>query len=123
MTSEGEATDINVAKSPGLGLEKTIEIVRKWRFKPATGYAGRAAKLFLIATVAVTALTAVLFFGKTDTNAMSPEARLPLAVLGPVGPIALFFLWFSMWRYWVPLDRSSSGTKRFWFLVPLFGFW
>jgi len=52
-----------------LGLdEKTIEIVRKWRFKPAMGYAGRAAKLFLIATAAVAALTAVLFFWKNLTR-------------------------------------------------------
>ena len=33
-----------------------------------------AANLFLIATVAVIALTAVLFFGKTNTNAMSLAA-------------------------------------------------
>jgi TonB family protein len=36
VTSEGKATNIAVAKSPGLGLdEKAIEAVRKWRFKPA----------------------------------------------------------------------------------------
>jgi TonB family protein len=36
VTTEGKATNINVAKSPELGLdEKAIEAVRKWRFKPA----------------------------------------------------------------------------------------
>jgi periplasmic protein TonB len=35
-TLAGKATDIQVIKSPGMGLdEKAIEAVRKWRFKPA----------------------------------------------------------------------------------------
>lgn len=41
ITREGKATNIQVTKSPGLGLsEKAIEGVRKWRFKPAM-YKGR----------------------------------------------------------------------------------
>jgi len=36
VTVEGKATNIRVAKSPGLGLdEKATEAVRKWKFKPA----------------------------------------------------------------------------------------
>ena len=36
VTREGKAGDIQVLKSPGLGLdEKAIETVRKWKFKPA----------------------------------------------------------------------------------------
>ena len=36
VTSEGKATNIQVIKGPGLGLdEKAVEAVRKWRFKPA----------------------------------------------------------------------------------------
>jgi TonB family protein len=36
VTLAGKATDIQVIKSPGMGLdEKAIEAVRKWRFKPA----------------------------------------------------------------------------------------
>ena len=36
VTTEGKATDIQVFKGPGLGLdEKAVEAVRKWRFKPA----------------------------------------------------------------------------------------
>jgi TonB family protein len=42
VTAEGRATDIHVAKGPGLGLEeKAIEAVRTWRFKPALGPNGR----------------------------------------------------------------------------------
>src|SRR5258708_26258682 len=36
VTTEGKAANIQVTKSPGLGLdEKAIEVVRKWKFKPA----------------------------------------------------------------------------------------
>jgi TonB family protein len=36
VTSEGKAANIQVIKSPGLGLDKeAVEAVRKWRFKPA----------------------------------------------------------------------------------------
>jgi TonB family protein len=42
ITADGRATDIHVAKGPGLGLEeKAIEMVRTWRFKPALGPNGR----------------------------------------------------------------------------------
>ena len=38
VTPEGKATNVQVIKSPGLGLdEMAVEAVRKWRFKPATG--------------------------------------------------------------------------------------
>jgi hypothetical protein len=85
-------------------------MIRTW-YKDEWLVTRGAAKLVLLATVAVIALTAVLFFGKTDTNAMSLAARLPVAVLGVVGPIALFFLWFGMWRYWVRLDRCSKDAR------------
>lgn len=39
---DGHATNIEVVKSPGLGLgEKAIEAVRTWRFKPALGPNGK----------------------------------------------------------------------------------
>jgi TonB family protein len=39
---DGHATNIEVAKGPGLGLEeKAIEAVRDWRFKPALGPNGK----------------------------------------------------------------------------------
>jgi periplasmic protein TonB len=35
VTSEGKATNINIIKSPGLGLDqKAVEAVCEWRFKP-----------------------------------------------------------------------------------------
>jgi protein TonB len=40
----GKATNIEVVKSPGLGLDqKAIEAVRNWQFKPANGPDGKAA--------------------------------------------------------------------------------
>jgi len=44
ITAEGKATDIQVLKGLGLGLdEKAIEAVRTWRFRPAAGPNGRPA--------------------------------------------------------------------------------
>jgi TonB family protein len=43
ITLDGRATDIHVAKSPGLGLdEKAIEAVRQWKFRPAVGPSGKS---------------------------------------------------------------------------------
>jgi len=37
VTSEGKATNIQVVRTLGMGLdEKAIDAVRRWRFKPAT---------------------------------------------------------------------------------------
>jgi periplasmic protein TonB len=42
ITPDGRATNIEVVKSPGLGLdEKALESVRNWRFKAAIGPNGR----------------------------------------------------------------------------------
>jgi len=42
ITADGRATNIQVIKGLGLGLdEKAVEAVRSWRFKPATGPDGR----------------------------------------------------------------------------------
>jgi TonB family protein len=42
ITPEGRATNIQVVKGPGLGLEeKALEAVRNWRFKAASGPNGR----------------------------------------------------------------------------------
>ncbi|MFZ3214808.1 MAG: energy transducer TonB [Candidatus Acidiferrales bacterium] len=44
ITADGKATDIQVLKGLGLGLdEKAIEAVRTWRFRPAAGPSGRPA--------------------------------------------------------------------------------
>jgi protein TonB len=42
ITADGRATDIQVVKGPGLGLEeKAIEAAKQWRFKPAPGPNGK----------------------------------------------------------------------------------
>jgi TonB family protein len=43
ITPDGRATEIQVVKGPGLGLEeKAVEAVKQWRFKPAMGPGGKA---------------------------------------------------------------------------------
>ena len=42
ITPDGRATEIQVVKGPGLGLEeKAVEAVKQWRFKPALGPNGK----------------------------------------------------------------------------------
>jgi len=42
VTADGRATNIQVVKGPGMGLEeKAVEAVRSWRFIPAVGPAGK----------------------------------------------------------------------------------
>jgi hypothetical protein len=80
------------------------------------------AKLFFVSALLVMALTAA-FAWPIDTGKMSIWYRIPDALLGVLGPLGLFFLWFGMWRYWVIVDNSRRWVKRLWFLVLLFGFW
>jgi TonB family protein len=43
ITPDGRATEIQVVKGPGLGLEeRAVEAVKQWRFKPANGPGGKA---------------------------------------------------------------------------------
>jgi bla regulator protein blaR1 len=38
ITAQGHATKVKVVKSPGLGLDKeAVDVVKRWRFKPALG--------------------------------------------------------------------------------------
>jgi TonB family protein len=38
ITAQGRATKIKVVKSPGLGLDKeAVNVVKRWKFKPALG--------------------------------------------------------------------------------------
>ena len=82
----------------------------------------QAGKLFLISALIALAMTPI-FFGAVDTERMSFWPRLPWALLSIVGPVAVLFLWFGMWRYWFQIDRSARWIKRLWFVILLVGFW
>jgi hypothetical protein len=96
--------------------------VWKYRFKDEWLVSKVAVKLFFVSTLFVLALTPA-FLGRLDTSTMSFGMRLPWAIVGFVGPFALFFLWFGMWRYWLRLDESGLLVKRFWLVILLVGFW
>ncbi len=82
----------------------------------------QAIRFFFVAVVFVLALTPI-FLGSTDPATTSLPLRLLWTVVGMVGTISLFFLWFGMWRYWVRLDHSTVFAKRLWFVILLFGLW
>ena len=91
-------------------------------YKDAWLLSRQAAYLFFGSTLLVLSLTP-LFLGWLDPSRMSFWSRLPLGILWTAAPIALIFLYFGMWRYWVRLDNSSPGTKRIWFVILLVGLW
>jgi hypothetical protein len=80
-----------------------------------------AAVLFGVSTVLVFGLIPILL-GYINTSKMAFWERLPWAILGVLGPLAFFFLWFGMLRYWERIDRSKPWKKRFWFVALLLGF-
>jgi hypothetical protein len=43
--------------------------------------------------------------------------------LGAIWAFGAISLWLGMWRFWVRLDKSSSGMKKFWFFLLFFGVW
>lgn len=52
ITADGRATNIQVVKGVGLGLdEKAVEAVRNWRFKPAPGPDGRPSAVVMLIEV------------------------------------------------------------------------
>jgi hypothetical protein len=58
-----------------------------------------------------------------DIEKMSFWPRVPFAIYFVLLPIAIFFLWFGMWRYWVRIDHASRRDTRMWFVILLVGFW
>lgn len=80
----------------------------------------QAATLFLVSVPFILALTPFLLGWVTVTN---PTIWMNVlgAIIGVAGPIALFFLWLGMWRYWMRLDDSTVVAKRIWFAVLLVG--
>ena len=81
----------------------------------------RAARLFLVSVPFALALTPILF-GVVHVTKVTIWMRIVGGVLGVIGPIAIFFLWLGMWRYWMRLDKSKGLTRRIWFVILLIGF-
>jgi hypothetical protein len=92
------------------------------RFKDDWLVTRQASRLFVASTILALALTPV-FLGMGVTANMPLWMRIPWGILGIVGPLAVFFLWIGMWRYWVRVDDSAVYAKRLWFLILLLGFW
>jgi hypothetical protein len=81
----------------------------------------QAVRLFLVSVPFILALTPFLF-GWVNVSRMTIWMQIAVGVVGVMGPIASFFLWLGMWRYWMRLDRSKALTKRMWFVILLIGF-
>src|SRR5437016_11629912 len=70
---------------------KTIGLFGLWdRYRDDWLISPQAERLFLFSTILVLPLTPV-FLGRVDPKSLSFWLRLPLSILGVLGPIALFF--------------------------------
>ena len=67
----------------------------------------QASWFFFLAALLTLALTPV-FLGRVDTTRMSFWHRLPWALLGVIGPVALFFLWMG----WDDTGSDLIGLSR-----------
>ncbi len=81
----------------------------------------QAARLFLVSVPFTLALTPFLF-GWLNISSATIWMQIAGGVVGVVGPIASFFLWFGMWRYWMRVDTSKPIKKLVWFVILLIGF-
>lgn len=80
----------------------------------------RAVKAFLLAALLVLG-TIPIFLGWIDP-AKVPSWQRPLwGIEGVFGALSIFFLWISMWRYWIRLDNSSRSEKLISFMLLLVG--
>jgi hypothetical protein len=81
-----------------------------------------AMRLFFLSTIIVLAVRLTLF-GSVNPNQISFWSNLGWGLFGVVAPIAIFFLLFGMWRFWLRVDDSGRWAKRFWFFALLLGIW
>ena len=81
-----------------------------------------AMTLFVLATMIVLILIPMVF-GWVNPNALAFWPNLVLGIFGVVAPIAIFFLMFGMWRFWLRVDDSGRWVKRLSFLALLVGIW
>jgi hypothetical protein len=82
----------------------------------------QAARLFLVSTIFVLAMTPV-FLGRIHIDQMSSRMRLAWNIGGGIGVVSIFFLWIGMWRYRVHVDQSKEWIRRLSSVVLFFGLW
>jgi hypothetical protein len=79
-------------------------------FKDDWLISSQAAKLFATSVLLVLAMTPI-FLGRIQTNEMTFWARLPWAILGILGPIALFFYGSACGAIGFELIDQASGQR------------
>jgi hypothetical protein len=62
-------------------------------------------------------------FGLVNLLALPTWKRVPWSLPSIAGTVALFFIWFGIWRYWTERDHSGRLSKAVWFALTLLGFW
>jgi hypothetical protein len=55
------------------------------------------------------------------SHGWSPWFSIPVGLLGAYGAVGGVCLYFTMWGYWIVVERSSAGVRIGWLLALLFG--
>jgi uncharacterized SAM-binding protein YcdF (DUF218 family) len=79
-----------------------------------------AAVLFAISCVVIVLATAVLWIGLPSMSPLSIPS-ICVGLLGLACPVAMFFLWGGMLRYWMRGEPASLQARRFWFAILILG--
>jgi hypothetical protein len=81
----------------------------------------KASVLFAISSLLTLLLTVVLYIGVPSPSTLSTVSNILYGVVGFVCPLAMFFLWGGMLRYWTTGEPSNRAARRFWFIVLILG--
>jgi hypothetical protein len=81
-----------------------------------------ASGLFAVSSFVIAGVTWLLFGYNLPQN---PPLTVEVlcGILGVSGPIAMFFLWGGMWRYWMRGEPSNRFLRRLWFVALVLGIW
>jgi len=93
-----------------------------WKWLGEEWFASKnASTLFAVCSVLTLVLTAVLYIGVPSPSALSTTSIVLFGIVGFLGPLAMFFLWGGMLRYWTRSEPSGRAATRFWFVLLIVG--
>jgi amino acid transporter len=81
----------------------------------------KASALFAVSSLLTLVLTVVLYIGVPSSSTLSTASIVLYGVVGFVCPLAMFFLWIGMLRFWTRGEPSNRAARRIWFIVLILG--
>lgn len=83
----------------------------------------KASALFAVSALLTLVLTSVLYVGIPSPSTLSTTSMVLYGAVGFICPLAMFFLWLGMLRFWTRGEPSNRIARRAWFIVLILGLW